>query len=156
MGTLRFEEAVSIDRRVFPDDLRYDRGEYERRLAQPGAQLWGSSSPELAAFYLLAPDLTRSSQAFLDVLAVHPARQGEGLGRAAVLDAIARSRSVGFQTLAVMCPQFNQNGVDLVAFYSSLGFSVAGSDGRFFTLVRALRENPPDRRLQDHADDRME
>ena len=69
-------------------------------------------------------------------LMVHPARQGEGVGRALLDAAVARARALGLEQLLLS----TRGGTDLPAYYARLGWTEVG------VFPDALQLGPDDRR----------
>jgi ribosomal protein S18 acetylase RimI-like enzyme len=83
---------------------------------------------------------TRPATAELVNVAVAEDRQGRGIGRALVLDAIERARAEGYRTLELGT---GNAGIGQLALYQRCGFRIVGVDLDFFTrhYPEPLEEN---------------
>jgi len=104
--------------------------EVAARFAEVDQATWAAINPltsdggaRYAAFWgWLGAHLPSEPCWFLDVVAVAPAAQGQGLGRALVRHGLQRARAGG-------CPAFLETGNPRnVPFYESLGFQVVGQE----------------------------
>lgn len=105
--------------------------EYAIENAAEGARLWRDSRGHLVAFNL---SHCSGSEGWMGPIAVAVDRQGEGLGRTVVEDAIARLERQGASTIGL---ETMPRTVENIGFYSSLGFAPKRLT---VTLQRAARE----------------
>ena len=129
-GTLA--ALLRLDARCFREDLRYGEDVFRERLALPTCRVRGVlSGGEVAGATLCQVD---ADALFLDVLAVDPAWQGRGLGRALLADALALARAEGRPGVRVHAEPRDARGRDLLAFYARAGFAVVARHEGWVTL----------------------
>jgi GNAT superfamily N-acetyltransferase len=118
--------AYRVEAEMFHGERTSD-ADVRDRLARPNAvflvipdDVAGAAPGTLAASVCVE---TRGDHGFFGMLAVHPNRQGRGLGRALVRAAEAHSRALG-------CTHMDLDVVDLrselTTFYDSLGYAPVG------------------------------
>ncbi len=114
------DAILAIDHAAFPWLWRNTRLEFEHYLLTPGVEIWAlrDESGEPIAYVGITG---YAGWGHLDRVAVAPARQGEGLGHAAVRFAIARLRQLGARRVGLSTQRSNLRSQQI---YASVGFQL--------------------------------
>ncbi|MFH0301456.1 GNAT family N-acetyltransferase [Bradyrhizobium sp. 31Argb] len=136
---------------AFPEDLRYDQDAFRERMACPDAHLLvlrEQNEPIACCMCFRDPGLPRHA-IMIDSVAVRPELQGRGIGRVLLKTQLAVLARTGYTAAMLTCRKRSVNGVDLVAFYRSLGAKELGRTGNNVQMCIPLRAKGPDTESQD-------
>jgi ribosomal protein S18 acetylase RimI-like enzyme len=139
---------------AFPEDLRYDQDAFRERMACPDAHLLvlrEQNEPIACCMCFRAPGIPRHA-IMIDSVAVRPELQGRGIGRVLLKTQLAVLARTGYTAAMLTCRKRSVNGVDLVAFYRSLGAKEIGRTGNNVQMCIPLRANGHDTTSQDAKD----
>ena len=119
----RVVNAAYLVEQSFVTGHRTDEGELREMLARPGAAFLvvgdgdgGDSGALAGAVYVEL----RGARAYFGMLSVHPAHQGQGLGRLLVTSAEQRCRDAGCRFVDISVVDLR---TDLAPFYARLGYA---------------------------------
>lgn len=126
----RFAQDLHVERR--PDLFRAARVQdaaawFRSRLEDPATRVWIAEDSVTPIGYLIAVVYDRPEGPFtvarrfceIDQMAVDPARQGQGVARALMLEALARARADGIREIEATSWSFNDSAH---AMFKRLGF----------------------------------
>ncbi|WP_163155747.1 GNAT family N-acetyltransferase [Bradyrhizobium uaiense] len=136
---------------AFPEDLRYDQDAFRERMACQDAHLLvlrEQNEPIACCMCFRDPDLPRHA-VMIDSLAVRPELQGRGIGRVLLKTQLTILALTGYTAAMLTCRKRSVNGVDLVAFYRSVGAKETGRSGNNVQMCIPLRANGHDPKGQD-------
>lgn len=128
--------VLAVDALAFSSFWRLDEaGMTEALSATRSARLRVAGDPEVVGYAISGRSGTKG---YLQRLAVHPAAQGRGLGRALVVDGLRWMRRRGVDQVVVNTQVGNQRALEL---YRSLGFELEPS--RLAVLAFRLEDHEP-------------
>jgi ribosomal protein S18 acetylase RimI-like enzyme len=117
-------ELARLDAATFPPALQYGPHVYHERWSRPGGcVVLAHAGSELAGFALCYQSITGAHDLFLDVVAVAPAWQHHGCGRALLETVLGLGTIWGFRRLLVLKVH---NEPRLNGFYTKAGFRHLG------------------------------
>mgnify|MGYP002553211527 FL=1 len=120
---LNDDEQPPMNLLLLADPSKAMIGEYLHR----GECYLSEEDGEIIGVYVLLP--TRPGTIEIVNLAVEEGRQGMGIGKALVMDAIHRARSQGYKTLEIGT---GNSSISQLALYQKCGFRITGIDRDFF------------------------
>jgi GNAT superfamily N-acetyltransferase len=127
--------------RVFPEDMRYTREQFEERMTfRDLFVIVARAEAEPIAFILCYHDPILPSHAFFgDTMVVRPEWQGKGLGSAVLESSLAVSAQTSYTKYVFFCREQDDKSMSLVEHYKTFGGEIIGPPGDKVRMFIPLR-----------------